>query len=131
MPTELRHLLFQPAEALDAIREYYRRLGTPLPADSVARCGPEGAESQEGTVCFRIVFTCPPARVKVPGRPVENAQYEMIIDSHVLAAALILYCCDWHIPLPAIATKSLQCFGNQVCLLATIRAKSDRSPSLS
>ena len=129
MPTELRHLLFQPAEVLDALREYYRRLDSPLPADGVAWCGPEGAESQDGAVGFRVVFTPPAAKARVPGRLVENTQREMVVDSHVLAAALILYCRDRRIPLPAIATKSLQRFGSQVCLIATIRAKSDKPPS--
>lgn len=130
MPAELRHLLFPPTEVVNAVREYHRRFGTPLPAGSVVECGPEGAGAQEGAVRFRIVLASPPAKGAAPGRSVEDVRREMVIESHVLVAALILYCRDQRIPLPATATKSLQRFGNQVCLIATIGAKHDKLPSL-
>ena len=31
MPTEVRHILFHPAEVVQAIKGYYRRLERPLP----------------------------------------------------------------------------------------------------
>ena len=130
MPTELRHLIFSPAEVLDAVKEFNRRRGTPLPAAGVAQCGPDGMEAEEGTIRFRIVLTSPPAKEAVPDKSVKDTQREMIIESHVLAAALILYCRDRRIPLPVIAEKSLQRFGEQVCLVATIRSKTDRLPPL-
>jgi len=122
--SELRHILFRPFEVVEAFKEYARRSGTRLPAGSVVSCGPEN----DGTgtpIRFRIVIApdlthdkaAPPAR----GTP----HREIAIDSATLAAALILYCRDRRIPLPATADKSLQQFGDQVCLLATINPKQD------
>ena len=129
MPTEMRHLIFSPAEVLEAVKEFNRRRGTPLPAGSVVQCGPDGMEAEEGAIRFRIVLTSSPAKGAVPDKPVENTR-EMVIESHVLAAALILYCRDRRIPLPVIAEKSLQRFGEQVCLIAIIRSKTDKLPPL-
>ena len=130
MPTELRHLLFPPAEVLDAVREYHRRLGTPLPAGNVVECGPEGAEGPGSTICFRIVLTSPSAKNAALGKPVEDTRREVIIESHVLSAALILCCRDLHIPLPVAASKQLQRFGRQVCLVATLGFKHEKLPQL-
>ena len=49
----------------------------------------------------------------------------MIIEGPVLAAALILFCHDKRIPLPAAGDKSLQCFGDQLGLVVAINPKQD------
>jgi hypothetical protein len=120
MPTELRHVLFRPAEVVQAIRQYHRRLGLTLPAGTVQSCGPEYAdEGQE--VRFRLTII--PDRVQgkrfVTGQT--GTPEEMVIEGPALAAALILYCRDRHIPLPAGANKSLQIFApDRLCLVSTM-----------
>lgn len=126
MPSELRHLLFRPPEVVQAVKEYHRRLGTPLPAGTVMQCGPE-SEGASGAVRFRIVLEPDPAE-GAPPRPGEEARHELVIEGPALAAALILYCRDRRVPLPASADKSLQRFGEQVCLVATINPKQDALP---
>ena len=126
MPSELRHLLFRPPEVVQAVKEYHRRLGTPLPVGTVMQCGPE-CEGAGGAVRFRIVIEPDPAD-GTPPRPGEEARQELVIEGPALAAALILHCRDRRIPLPANADKSLQRFGEQVCLIATINPKQDAMP---
>lgn len=128
MPTELRHLLFRPAEVVQAVRDYHRRLGTPLPAGAIVQCGPECEEGDEGAVSFRITLVPDPAAGTMPGRPGEERPREVVVEGAVLAAALILHCRDRRIPMPANAGKSLRCLGTQVCLVATLNPKQDDLP---
>jgi hypothetical protein len=120
MPTEMRHLLFRPTEVVQAIRQYQRRLGLALPAGTVQSCGPEYyAEGQE--VRFRLTIVPDHVQGKrVVARQTVTPE-EMTIEGPALAAALILYCRDRHIPLPAGADKALQIFaGGQLCLVSTM-----------
>ena len=124
MPSEVRHLLFRPTEVVQAVKEYHRRLGAPLPSGSVARCGPE---DEGGGVRFRITLV--PDRAKGwASSSTEASRYEVVVEGPVLAAALILHCRDRGIPLAARAEKSLQCFGEQVCLISTLNAKRGEQP---
>jgi hypothetical protein len=111
--------MFRPPEVVQALASYHRRLGTPLPAGTVLRCDPE---------CQN---TGSPIRVHIAiATADESAHQEVTVEGPALAAALILYCRDRGIPLPARADKSLQLFGEQVCLVATINAKRDDLPQL-
>ena len=53
MPTELRHLLFRPAEVVQAVKEYRRRMGHSLPPGTILSCGPE-CESSGEILRFRL-----------------------------------------------------------------------------
>lgn len=125
MPSEVRHLLFRPAEVVQAVKEYHRRSGAPLPSGTVARCGPE---AEGGGVRFRITLVPDRARDRTPSAATEAARYEVVVEGPVLAAALILHCRDRGIPLAASAEKSLQRFGEQVCLISTINPKQSEQP---
>ena len=117
MVSEVRHILFRPFEVVQAVAEFCRRSGEPLSPGTVIRCGPEN--TGPGTpIKFRM--TVAPDEAGTPQEP-----RDIVIDSPILAAALILYCRDRRIPLPATADKSLQQFGDQVCLMATINPKQD------
>ena len=119
MVSEIRHLLFRPFEVVQAVAEFSRRAGVPLPPGTVVRCSPENSGS--GTpVRFRIVIAPDETDQRA-----DMSHREITIDSSTLAAALILYCHDRRIPLPASADKSLQQIGDQVCLMATINPKQD------
>ena len=126
MPSELRHLLFRPAEVVQAVKEYYRRTGKVLPTSTVVRCCPE-SEGAGCSIKFRI--TIAPDRPD-PKQPMDTTQQDVVIDGAALAAALILSCRDRRIPLPAHANKSLQLFGAQICLLVAINPKQDEMPSV-
>ncbi len=126
MPSEVRHVLFQPPEVVQAVKAYHRRLGTPLPAGAIQRCGPE-AEGTDGAVRFRITIV-PDSAERTHPTPVEKTLREITIEGSALAAALILHCSDLRIPLPASAAKSLRCFGEQVCLVVAVNARQSPSP---
>jgi len=117
MPTELRHLLFQPAEVVQAVQEYRRRLGQALPTGSIVSCGPE---CDGGSEIARYRLTLAPDATTVAKGGEGGRQDLLVIAGPALAAALILYCRDRNIPLAASASKSLQLFGNQVCLVTTL-----------
>ena len=118
VPSELRYIMFRPDEVVEAVKEYRRRMGTPLPHGGVVQCGPESGSAVSGTVSFRITFA--PEGVKGLAAP-ENEM--LLIEGSVLAAALILYCRDHRIPMSASADKTLERMGNQVCLVAKFNPK--------
>jgi hypothetical protein len=122
MPAELRHLVFRPAEVFQAVMRYQSRIGMPLPTGSVVHCGPEDGEG--GRLRFRVVVAPEPVRGRSRGR----ARQDFVLEGSTLAAALILHCRDRGIPLPANACKSLERFGEQVCLVATTNPRQDRMP---
>lgn len=121
MPTELRHLLFRPAEVVQAVKEYRRRMGHALPFGTILSCGPE-CESSGEILRFRLTL----GPDKTPKRGENGRGDIVIIQGPALAAALILYCRDHKIPLAASAGKSLRLFGNQVCLVTTINPRQDK-----
>ena len=127
MPTELRHLLFRPAEVVWAVKEYHRRTGAPLQSGSVVSCGPECDSA--GGVAFRIALAPDPVDGGAVSATDPEGRLEVVVEGPTLAAALILHCRDRRIPLPAAADKSLQQFGEQVCLVAKINPKQDELPS--
>jgi hypothetical protein len=119
MPSELRHLVFRPAEVFQAVVRYQSRLGMPLPRGSVVHCGPE--EGEAGSLRFRVAVAPEP----VQGRSCGRGRQDFVLEGSTLAAALILHCRDRGIPLPANACKSLERFGEQVCLVATSNPRPD------
>ena len=127
MPSEVRHILFRPAEVVQAVKEYHRRMGKALPAGAILHCGPK-CDNVSGAVRFCIMFTPDPADGRAPTTPGDAAQRELAIEGPALVAALILHCRDRRIPLPAGADKSLRLFGEQLCLVATINPKQEDLP---
>ena len=51
MPTEVRHILFRPAEVIQAVRECCRRAGRPLPTGSILSCA-VGDDAAGGAILF-------------------------------------------------------------------------------
>ncbi|MGI4801089.1 MAG: hypothetical protein ACRYG8_45110 [Janthinobacterium lividum] len=116
MPSEFRHVIFRPAEVVQAVQTYKRRINEPLPAGSILGCDVE-SEEKTGLIGFRITLA--------PHRPnrerfSRTERYEVVIDGPSLAAALILYCKAVRIPLPAKANKSLRMVDGHLCLFAAI-----------
>jgi hypothetical protein len=111
VPAEIRRILFVAHEILAALRDYHRRVGQPLPSGPVLACTPECDEAP--TIDrYRIAFhhSDPPAN-------------DIVIPATTLAVALILYCRNRKIPLPAQAEKSVQLLNKQVCLVVTSSIK--------
>ncbi len=117
MPSEIRHVLFRPAEVVQAVKEYHRRSQQPHPTGAVLRCAAE-ASGAGGAVRFRIT---------IAGDGGDGSQQDVVIEGPTLAAALILHCKIRQIPLPAGGEKSLQCFGEQLGLVVATGSKYDRS----
>lgn len=120
VPSEIRQLSFSPAEVVQAVKEYYRRSGQPLPGGSIVSCG---GEAEAGLVRFRITVMLDPVKEKNATQPGKPIRQEVVIEGPALAAALILSCRDRRIPLSSHANKSLRSIGDQVCLIATINPK--------
>ena len=120
MPTEVRHILFRPTEVIQAIKEYHRKLNKPLPAAPVFDCAMECAGPGR-PVRFRIIMG---------PRPGEESPQHLITENEALIAALILHCRERSIPLPAKAEKTLQQFGQQLCLIATTNPKHEKLPQV-
>lgn len=114
MPSEMRQILFRTPEVAQAVTEYHRRMRTPLPAGTIVRCTAESDDSDSATR-VRMVIALDDPETTHPG----GAHREIVIDGPPLAAALILFCRDRRIPLPANAKKSLQRVGDQVGLVVT------------
>lgn len=127
MPSEIRHVLFRPAEVIDAIRLYHQRLGSPLPTGTVSRCGPE-TDGAGGNVRFRIAVQ--PDGSRDAASTAVQELVEVVVEGSNLAAALILYCRERQVPLPAGAHKSLQCFGEQVGLVATLNTRMEMTQQI-
>lgn len=107
MPSEIRHILFQDAEVGKAVRFYRERTGTVLaPGDSNGYTVENVGPGQD--IRFSMQVGIGPQSQSVSASGSE------------LAAALILYCRNQKIPLPAGAAKSLQCYGGKhLCLVVT------------
>ncbi|MBV8913192.1 MAG: hypothetical protein JOZ05_09165 [Acetobacteraceae bacterium] len=125
MPSEVRHILFRPAEVVQAIREYLIKLQQKLPSGLVVEYGPE-TDGPDGAVRFRMIIAFSDGK---PSLTPKTVRQEIVIETNTLAAALILYCRDRHIPLPAGADKVLQRFGEQVGLITTYNARDANKPS--
>jgi hypothetical protein len=127
MPSELRHIMFRPPEVVHAVTEYHRRIGQPLPPGSVI-CGTPESGGPGDVVRFRIALTPDHAGTGKAQNSGEPARREVVVEGPALAAALILFCRNEHIPLPARAEKSLQIFGDQVVLVCAIGARNGEMP---
>ncbi len=114
MPSEKRQILFRTPEVAQALTEYHRRMRTPLPAGTIVRCAAE-SDNPDSPPRIRLVIACDDPEACRP----DGSHREVVVDGPALAAALILYCRDRRIPLPATADKSLQRFGDRVGLVVT------------
>lgn len=105
MPSEMRYLVFATKEVVAAVRDYRRRRGQPMVPGQVVRCA---------------VVADPDVSATVDVRSDADAKlYSVVLKSEELAAALIMYCINQRIPMPAAATKSLQMFGDSLGLVIT------------
>ena len=93
MPSEVRQLLFQARELILAVTEYYHRRGLPLPVGTASRI----AIADEQPIHAILDITTD-----------QGETVNIELNAEALAAALILYCINRKIPLPADADKKLK-----------------------
>ena len=114
MPFETRQIVFRTPEVAQAVTEWHRRMRTPLPAGTVVRCAAD-SDGPDDAPRVRLVIALDDLEAVHLG----GSHREVVIEGPALAAALILYCSDRRIPLPASAKKSLRRVGEQVGLVVT------------
>jgi hypothetical protein len=103
MPTEMRYIVFTPNEILRSITQYSQRRREPLPRGTVTNLKIE--EQPE----IRVVLS-------ITG-DTKTVADTVIFQGAELAAALVMYCIEHKIPLPATgARKTLRMIDHQLGL---------------
>ena len=118
MPTEIRHLMFRPPEVAYAVRLFYQLTGKSMPAGTIESCLPEG-DGKAVPICVRIKVVPPPGA---------TGPVTVVIDDVTMTGLLLQYCTRKKIPMAARASKSLQRFGDQLCLVATLNPRQEDLP---
>lgn len=123
MPTEFRQIEFQKTEFFSAVRDYRARRGEPLPLGSVL--GIDFGEQPDIK-----------AKIRISSDEGDDVT-EIELAPEIIAAALILFCINRKIPLPAHAQKSIKRLGANIGLVINIdmanynaRRFSDKVPDL-
>lgn len=106
MPTEIRNIIFSTNEVLFAVKDFRQRKKDPLPSGSILDC----KMIEKPDVHVEIEMACDP----------DDHKRNFTFGSEELAAALILFCINRKIPLPAAAIKILQLFDGELGLVVTI-----------
>ncbi len=113
MAAEIRTIIFEREEVVEAVTAFRRRKGTPLPPGEVFKF----VLRHQPSISLALAFA-----LKNPER-LENIE----IDAPELGAALVMFCLDSKIPLPAKgATKRLQLFGESIGLVVSINTSSQQ-----
>lgn len=107
MPTEMRHIAFTPNEVLRAITQYKHRRREPLPKGTISSLKIE--ELPDVHVVMSIIGDT------------HRTPEEVVFQGAELAAALVMYCIERKIPLPATkAKKTLRIFDKLLGLEVSI-----------
>ena len=108
MPTELRHLIFKPAEVVDAILRDRRARQLHIPTGNIAD--------------LRLVES--PAdqslSVQLDIKPDDGAMASIRVEQPEMVTLLIGFCRGRSIPVPMKGTKHLARFGTKLGLVITI-----------
>ena len=107
MPTEMREIAFRETEFFSAVRDYRLRRGEPLPMGSVL-----GIDFDEDEADVK-------ARIRI-GKDDGRDEMSIELPTESIAAALIFFCINHKIPLPAHAAKSIKKLGSNIILVISI-----------
>lgn len=103
MPGEIRLIIFDRIEVLNALTEYRKRRGKPLPSSD-----PVEVTIRDKPKILVTLAIVPEGK---------QAPIEFVFEGEELAAALIMYCIRRKIPLPATGvSKSIQLVGDSIAL---------------
>ena len=106
MPTEIRNIIFTTNEVLFAVKDFRQRKKDPLPTGSILACSIYDRPQAHA----EIEMACDP----------DGQKLTIMLENEELAAALILFCINRKIPLPASAAKVLQVFDGKLSMVVTI-----------
>lgn len=115
MPSEIRQILFRPAEAARALLDHARRSRRNLPQGDVVECFVESTRLRGPGFCLVI----DPSRALPRGEGCAEL-IRISLDGEDLMQALIAFCDEQAIPLPLEGEKSLQRFGEQIGMVITL-----------
>ena len=107
MPTEMREIAFRETEFFSAVRDYRLRRGEPLPNGSVLGIDFDEDDS-DLTAHIRI------------GKDEGSEVTDIALQTESIAAALIFFCINHKIPLPAHAAKSVKKLNGNIVLVINI-----------
>ena len=106
MPREMRQIMFRAPEIMAAITEYHHRRGLDLPVGHAVGCAVTDEPALQATISVQS----------------DRGETALVnVNAEMLAAALILYCINRQIPLPAEADKRLQKVGDDGVALIVIK----------
>ena len=113
MPSEIRSIIFSREELVTALTEFAKRKGRPLPPGSVFKCKVSAEPGVEVALA-----------IAVDG---EDRLEHVTFTAKDLGAALVFYCIQHEIPLPARgATKGLRVYGDSLALIVSINVGSEQ-----
>jgi|SRR4051812_19624004 hypothetical protein len=107
MPREINYLAFSTEELSAAIAVFRRSQGNPLPGDTVERLTIRTVEKS-----FQVAALVKDSR--------SGKMTVIMVESHEVLSALILFCKHAGIPLSLKAHKGLDVIGDQVAMLTTL-----------
>ena len=113
MPKEINYLVFSNEELSAAITGLRRSQGNPLPGDTVERLTTRKTETS-----FQVTAW---VKTNRSGKVIP-----VMVDSHEVLSALILFCKSVGIPLALKAHKALDVIGDQVAMLSTVNFSYNR-----
>ena len=103
MPGEIRLIIFDRIEVLNALTEYRKQRGKPLPSSDRV----EVTIRDKPRILVNLAI--------VPEG--KQAPIEFVFEGEDLAAALIMFCIARNIPMPATGvSKTIQLFGDNITL---------------
>lgn len=111
MVTEIRHLIFQNGEVVQALAAFQKQRRDPLPAGTIAGL----SFAKESRIKCTLEWDADGG----------GTRGKRTFLSDELGAALIHYCISKRIPLPAKSPKVLQLFGENIGLVVSINLSSD------
>jgi hypothetical protein len=107
MPTELRHIVFTTNEVLRSVTQYRHRRREPLPQGTISNL-----KIEDRPDVHVVIYITSDDR---------KTSQEVVFQGAELAAALVMYCIERKIPLPAArAKKTLRVFDKQLGLEVAI-----------
>lgn len=106
MPREIRNIIFSTNEVLFAVKDCRQRLNDGLPPGSIIDC----KILDEPEIGAEIEIACEP----------DGRKRIIAIEGQELTAAMILFCVNLRIPLPAHAIKILQLIDGELGLIVTM-----------
>ncbi len=116
MISEVRYLLFDEQDLLRAMIDYRKVRNQPLPAGSISE--------------FKIQRKQPVTCTLTLQEDQAGHTTDVIFTNNDMRAALVSYCIDKKVPMPAKADKDLQVFGKRIGMLISLNLTESENDAL-